>query len=73
MGEQLSENNMESLMMNRIVLKTFSYSVMHLTVAVMVAFALTRNWRIALAVGLVEPMVQTFAFAIHEALWKDPG
>ena len=35
-----------------------------------VAYALTRDWRIALAVGVVEPMVQTVAFNIHERLWS---
>lgn len=59
--------------MNRTLAKTCTYSVMHLTVAIIVAFALTRDWRIALAVGLVEPIVQTFAFAIHERLWSREG
>lgn len=56
--------------MNRTLLKTCTYALMHLTVAIIVAFALTRSWRIALAVGVVEPIVQTFAFAIHERLWS---
>jgi len=49
----------------RLALKTLTYAAMHLTVAVAVAYALTRDWRVALAVGLVEPMVQTLAFSIH--------
>ncbi|KQW67075.1 hypothetical protein ASE17_20320 [Phenylobacterium sp. Root77] len=59
--------------MNRTMLKTCTYGVMHLTVAIIVAFALTRDWRIALAVGVVEPVVQTAAFAIHERLWSKAG
>jgi len=59
--------------MNRVLLKTITYGLMHLTVAVAVAFALTRDWRVALAVGVVEPVVQTFAFAIHERLWSRAG
>ena len=55
--------------MNRTLLKTCTYSVMHFTVAIMVAYALTRDWRVALAVGVVEPLVQTGAFAVHERLW----
>lgn len=47
--------------MPRDLLKTLSYSLMHLTVAVTVAFVLTRDWRIALGVGLIEPLVQTAA------------
>lgn len=54
----------------RLALKTLTYAAMHLTVAVAVAYALTRDWRVALAVGLVEPLVQTFAFNIHERLWS---
>lgn len=60
-------------MVNRTLLKTCTYGAMHLTVAIIVAFALTRDWRVALAVGLVEPIVQTFAFAIHERLWARVG
>ena len=33
-------------------LKPLTYSMMHLTVAIGVAFALTRDWRIALGVGV---------------------
>ncbi len=53
----------------RLALKTATYAAMHLTVAVAVAYVLTRDWRIALAVGIIEPMVQTVAFNIHERLW----
>ena len=42
---------------------------MHLIVAILVAFALTRDWRIALAVGVVEPIFQTFAYSIHDRVW----
>jgi len=51
------------------VKKTLTYSLMHLTVAFAVAFALTRNWQAALAIGLVEPLFQTAAFALHERAW----
>ncbi len=59
--------------MNRAVLKTISYGVMHFTVAIAVAFALTQDWRIALSVGVIEPFVQTFAYTIHERIWKRTG
>lgn len=49
--------------------KTLSYSLMHLTVAITVAYALTRDWRAALAIGMIEPVFQTMAFAIHERVW----
>ena len=50
--------------------KTASYALMHLTVAIMVAYALTLDWRKAIAIGLVEPFVQTFAFALHDRYWR---
>jgi uncharacterized membrane protein len=50
-------------------LKIASYGAMHLIVAVLVAWAITRDWRIALAVGLVEPVIQTIAFAVHDRVW----
>ncbi len=50
-------------------LKPVTYSIMHFLVAVGVAFALTRDWRIALGVGIIEPLVQTVAYTLHEAAW----
>ena len=53
----------------RLALKIASYGVMHLIVAILVAFALTRDWHAALAIGLIEPVFQTLAFAVHERVW----
>jgi uncharacterized membrane protein len=53
--------------------KTATYAVMHFVVAIAVAFALTGSWQMALAIGLVEPFVQTFAFALHERAWSRAG
>lgn len=53
----------------RLALKVASYGVMHLIVAVLVAFAITRDLRLALAVGVVEPIFQTFAYTMHDRLW----
>jgi uncharacterized membrane protein len=53
----------------RLAAKTFSWSLVHMTVAIAVAYALTQNWRAALAVGLIEPIFQTIAFALHERAW----
>lgn len=49
--------------------KTATYALMHFTIAIAVAYALTGSWSMALAIGLIEPFVQTFAFAIHERIW----
>ena len=54
----------------RSIAKTLSYGTMHLTVAIAVAYALTGDWQVALGVGIVEPMVQTFAYTLHERLWS---
>lgn len=53
----------------KLALKTGSYSLMHLTVAIAVTYAITQDWRAALAVGLIEPAVQTVAFLIHDRVW----
>ena len=42
---------------------------MHFTVAVLVAYALTRDIRLALAIGTVEPLVQTLFFTLHDRIW----
>ncbi|QLQ13562.1 MAG: DUF2061 domain-containing protein [Brevundimonas sp.] len=53
-----------------IALKTVTYGLMHFTVAVAVAYALTRDWRIALAIGTIEPLVQTVFFTVHDQVWS---
>ncbi|WP_160681407.1 DUF2061 domain-containing protein [Parapontixanthobacter aurantiacus] len=54
-------------------MKTASYALMHLVVAIAVAYALTRNWQAALAIGLIEPLVQTFAYYFHDRAWNRAG
>ena len=54
---------------SRAAMKTLSYAMMHLVVAMSVAFALTGSWAAALAIGLIEPAVQTIAYTIHERVW----
>jgi uncharacterized membrane protein len=53
----------------RLALKTGSYSLMHLAVAITVTLAITGDWPAALAVGLIEPAVQTVAFLLHDRAW----
>ncbi len=59
--------------MPRPALKTLTYSVMHFAVAITVAFALTRSWQAALAIGMIEPLVQTVAYTLHERVWERRG
>lgn len=53
----------------KIAVKTVTYGVMHLIVAVAVAFAITQDIRQALAIGIIEPLVQMVFFAIHDRVW----
>ncbi len=59
--------------MSRTALKTLTYALMHLTVAIAVTYAVTGDWRAALAVGLIEPAVQTVAYTLHERAWAKAG
>lgn len=55
---------------NRYTLKkTFSYYVMHITVAAAVAFMVTGNVWMALTLSMLEPTVQAVAFFFHERAW----
>ena len=56
--------------MSKNVCKTGTYSLMHMTVAITVAFVLSGSWHVALAIGLVEPLVQTVAYHFHEKIWS---
>lgn len=61
--------------MARDLMKTTSFAVLHFGVAFGVAYALTGSVAIATGIGLIEPLVNTVAFFIHERLWRrlDPG
>lgn len=57
-------------MQQRRITKTLTYCGMHITVATAVAYALSGDWRVALGIGLIEPLVQTFVFYFHETAWE---
>jgi uncharacterized membrane protein len=54
------------------VMKIASDGAMHFAVAFGTAWALTGDLRIAGAIAVVEPAVQTVAYALHERAWRDP-
>jgi uncharacterized membrane protein len=56
-------------MIKRTLLKTLSYAAMHMSIAIVVAYALSGSWKVALAIGLLEPCIQTIAFFFHERAW----
>lgn len=50
--------------------KTLSYYIMHITVAMAVAYAVTGNFWVAMTLSLLEPTVQAVAFFFHEKVWN---
>ncbi len=57
--------------MNRkLAMKTASYGAIHVMVATSIAYLLTGDFAAAAGIGLLEPIVQTGVFAIHEQLWE---
>ncbi|HEY5604497.1 MAG TPA: DUF2061 domain-containing protein [Gammaproteobacteria bacterium] len=50
--------------------KTISFAVVHFTVAFTVGYAMTGSVMIGGAIALVEPMVNTVAYHVHELIWK---
>ncbi|MBY0406833.1 MAG: DUF2061 domain-containing protein [Rickettsiales bacterium] len=50
--------------------KTLTYCLMHFAVAITVAYLLTGDWGVALSIGVVEPLVQTGFFNLHEKSWN---
>jgi len=49
--------------------KTASYYFTHITVAASVAYAVTGDWRAALALSVLEPTVQAAVYFFHERAW----
>ena len=60
----LVQNNRQTLS------KTASSYVIHITVAALVAYAVTGNLIASLTLSLLEPTVQAFAFFFHEKAWQ---
>ena len=56
--------------MKRDLMKTTSFAALHFGVAFSVTYALTGSVSVAAGVGLIEPLVNTFAFYLHERAWR---
>lgn len=54
----------------RMFKKTFSYYLMHITVAMAVGYFVTGNIWMAITLSLLEPTVQAVAYFIHERIWE---
>ncbi|HEX4882632.1 MAG TPA: DUF2061 domain-containing protein [Casimicrobiaceae bacterium] len=50
--------------------KTFSFAVVHFTVAFAVGYVLTGSVVVGSLLAIVEPAVNTVAFHFHEKVWK---
>lgn len=56
--------------MNKDLLKTASFAVLHFGVAFVVTYALTGSVAVATSVGLIEPVANTVVFYFHERAWR---
>jgi uncharacterized membrane protein len=50
--------------------KTGSYYVVHITVAALVAYAVTGDVVAAITLSLLEPTIQAIVFFFHEKAWQ---
>jgi uncharacterized membrane protein len=50
--------------------KTLTYCLMHFMVAIFVAYMISGDWKVALSIGIIEPLVQTGFFNLHERKWN---
>lgn len=50
-------------------LKTLSYYIMHMSVAMLVGYCVTGSLIMAITLSLLEPTVQAIAFFFHEKVW----
>ena len=53
--------------------KTLSFAIVHMSVAFGVGFAMTGSIAIGGALALVEPLVNTVAYFLHEKAWARFG
>ncbi|WP_445660026.1 DUF2061 domain-containing protein [Acinetobacter sp. F16] len=54
----------------RMFKKTFSYYIMHITIAMLVGYFVTGSIWMALTLSLLEPTIQAIAFFFHEKIWE---
>jgi len=53
-----------------LIKKTSSYYVVHITVAALVAYAVTGDLVAAITLSLLEPTIQAGVFFFHEKIWQ---
>ena len=57
-------------MKQRPLLKTFTFAILHFATAFIVIYALTGSLLVSSAAALIEPVVNTFVFYLHERVWQ---
>ncbi|MCL1064256.1 DUF2061 domain-containing protein [Shewanella benthica] len=50
--------------------KTFTFAILHFTVAFTVTYLLTGSVILGGAIAIVEPAINTLVFYFHEKVWK---
>ena len=50
--------------------KTFTFAILHFSIAFTVAWLLTGDIVVGGAVALIEPAVNTVGFYLHERVWR---
>ena len=50
--------------------KTFSFAAVHFTVAFSVAYIISGSVLVGGAIALVEPVINTVAYHLHEKVWN---
>ena len=55
------------------VKKTDTYYVTHITVAALVAYAVTSDLAASVTLSLLEPTVQAVVYFFHERIWNTVG
>lgn len=59
--------------MNNNLTKTFTFAVLHFTVAFSVTYLITGSWVLGGLIALIEPAVNTVAYFFHEKAWSHFG
>ncbi|MBC3767739.1 DUF2061 domain-containing protein [Neptunicella marina] len=54
-------------------MKTVTFTIMHFAIAFSVAYVLTGSWTVGGLIALVEPLVNSVGYAVHEHIWSRAG
>lgn len=49
--------------------KTISWRIIAITITIIISYIVTKNFKIALEIGLAANIIKTVAYYIHERVW----